>query len=513
MSTRRKSRSKGQDHGFVKRNSAWQIFSAQTVFGRLMQTMFGLTLGFGIIFGLLYTFNQAAPPVVEEDETSYGGQSDYEYIRDQGSLLELNNLLNELADWPKDGPLPVRIQYLDRRITIANKLLSHENATEKDKIDAAKAKIEAIGAYYALDFINRIGDPFIVERTEEISNEYYEHADAKLATEAQLLKAKVSVFEYVKKPSEPKLNYVKECLTDVSTRHSESEYVFANTGILLRRLVSDFPEQAVPLANEIVKIYNQNSSARLSQSIDELNDNILITQSKISEHFHGDWVGTAVDQQGLQDKVVDLAKRIDTGRSMIDKMIQAIAWFENMDRYDAAREVCQVLVDSAAQRENREVANYATQVGQAGLKRLNIIGKKWNFEGLDQDGNPINVSEYENMICLIFFWSHKNPKAMRNFTRIDDLYRELRRRGIRILTVPIDDFSQTDQLDINPREVNSIWQTVLSVNLKPETNPYLQQFPVSKTPYMVLIDREGIVRDINVKMSQLRTDLSNIMSQ
>lgn len=113
-------------------------------------------------------------------------------------------------------------------------------------------------------------------------------------------------------------------------------------------------------------------------------------------------------------------------------------------------------------------------------------GKAPDFVIRDINNSPFNLSAFRGKVVILNFWATWCPSCRAEMPSLNNLYRELRDKGLEVLAVSADrsrsavrDYISKNHLDIR-------------VALDPE-NKVSRQFKVFSIPTTFLIDRTGII--------------------
>ncbi len=504
---RNSSSSRSRDFGAVNGNR-------KSVSRRLMEMILGVVIGLGLLIGLVWYFFLREPPdssaAKKGDVTpsiigaSFDPIADFENIRNNGGLNDLQALLIELNNWPKGATLPVRIDYQNKRVAIANRILAHPEATEEQRVLAGKAKLDALGAYYGLDYMNQLSDPLIAEKYLKASSGFLDDPNYELSRDAYLGKAKTLIYEFSKGSWPGTFASVEDAILVLPEKFPDDSFVISNVQLLLTALrQSDMPK-SMQLTKKIIQACQGMQDPQVLQLLRSMQDVVLLNEKGSALMLESSWDKTA-DQKPLLDNVLELCDRTETGETVLRQIETAINWFEKIGKVDYSIEICNRLAATANLRQPEAVAELAQEIAQNGLQRAKCLNSKWSFEANDERGRKLESKDFSDKVVLIAYWSPSSNQSNRMFDELNRLHSLLATANIKFVTVRIDDSPGFDA------QSNPAWTNLRSTPGNP--SPYVTQCPVTRVPYYVIIGRDGKAKALNVDFSELKTKADWFLSQ
>lgn len=116
-----------------------------------------------------------------------------------------------------------------------------------------------------------------------------------------------------------------------------------------------------------------------------------------------------------------------------------------------------------------------------------IIGKKApDFSLRDINDRVINLSAMRGKVVIINFWATWCPPCRAEMPSLNNLYRELRNKGLEVIAISTDRSASVvkDYLSKNPLDITIVVDS---------DNKVSRQFKVFSIPTTFLIDRNGII--------------------
>ena len=147
-----------------------------------------------------------------------------------------------------------------------------------------------------------------------------------------------------------------------------------------------------------------------------------------------------------------------------------------------------------------KVDKLIASIANDGLKTMAALNQPWSFEGVDDNGRKIDVSKFTDKVVVVLFWSPREDRlAAAQFSLLEQLNLLVGSSGVRFVTV------QVEEIPGKLVEANPAWTNILHKKENPSN--YSLQCPVNKVPYYLIVDRDGIVKEMHVSYEELKTKI------
>jgi peroxiredoxin len=146
------------------------------------------------------------------------------------------------------------------------------------------------------------------------------------------------------------------------------------------------------------------------------------------------------------------------------------------------RPLLQAILDSQAPTSVKETV-------QNVIDQMNRVGQPLELKGAAADGREIDVQQMKGNVVLIDFWATWCGSCLREAPRMKSLYEKCHERGFEIIGVSLDEKLETLKtfLEKNPTSWPQHWIKSWDV------------FGINSIPTLWLVDKKGIVRDVNAR--------------
>jgi peroxiredoxin/TolA-binding protein len=177
---------------------------------------------------------------------------------------------------------------------------------------------------------------------------------------------------------------------------------------------------------------------------------------------------------------------------------------------EAARQTLTELSKSAESEKIRQAARsvLAQMKGQQEAGEAVAVGKTPPaIEATDLSGQPQSLDRYRGKVLLIDFWATWCGPCRAELPNVKALYRKYKDRGFAVLGVSLDE--DRSALKGVLREEQMEWPQLCDG--KGWRSPIAQQYGVTAIPRTVLLDRQGVIRYVDVRGDALDQGVAELL--
>lgn len=163
-----------------------------------------------------------------------------------------------------------------------------------------------------------------------------------------------------------------------------------------------------------------------------------------------------------------------------------------------------------AKNDDKGVAKLGRQM-QGAARRLELVGKKAELEGVTLDGKTVNWSDYRGKVTLVIFWATWCGPCREEIADVRELYETYHGRGFEVLAISIDEDRQ--QLEAFLKKNPMPW-TVVADLVREEKEPEQamgMRYGIITIPESLLVDREGKVVATGLRGEELGQWLTRLI--
>jgi thiol-disulfide isomerase/thioredoxin len=156
---------------------------------------------------------------------------------------------------------------------------------------------------------------------------------------------------------------------------------------------------------------------------------------------------------------------------------------------EKARELAQEILKSNA------APAAAKNAVRSSLKRMEAIGQPLQLQFTALDGRDVTMKSFEGKVVLVDFWATWCGPCIAELPKVKAVYNEFHARGFEIIGISFD--NSKDALEKFVGREGMTWPQYFDG--KGWQNRFGQEFGINSIPAMWLVDKRGILRDINAR--------------
>ena len=155
---------------------------------------------------------------------------------------------------------------------------------------------------------------------------------------------------------------------------------------------------------------------------------------------------------------------------------------------ETARKMAQEILDGKPEAELKEAADEL-------LVKIGRVGKPLDIKFKAVDGREIDLTGMKGKVVLVDFWATWCGPCMRELPNVKSAYERLNPKGFEIVGISFD--RDLDKLKQVVAREKMTWPQYFEGN--GDGNKYGEQFGISSIPTMWLVDKKGMLRELNAR--------------
>lgn len=160
----------------------------------------------------------------------------------------------------------------------------------------------------------------------------------------------------------------------------------------------------------------------------------------------------------------------------------------NRGEIETARKMAQEILDTKPEAELKEAADEL-------LVKIGRVGKPLDIKFKAVDGREIDLTGMKGKVVLVDFWATWCGPCMRELPSVKSAYEKLSPKGFEIVGISFD--QDLDKLKQVVAREKMTWPQYFEG--KGAGNKYGEEFGISSIPTMWLVDKKGVLRELNAR--------------
>jgi thiol-disulfide isomerase/thioredoxin len=200
----------------------------------------------------------------------------------------------------------------------------------------------------------------------------------------------------------------------------------------------------------------------------------------------------AAAQEKILAAVAEMAKADPTS----DKLLQTL---EIMARVGAANDELAIKVVQVIRKSMTGDAakRIAAELDPNGALR-ELLDKPLVVAGRTTAGKSLTTADFKGKVVLVDFWATWCGPCNAEIPRVKDLYKTYHAKGLEIVGVDCD--SDDDTVNAFTKDKEMTWTQLREESQSEEPwHPLAKQWGVSGIPTMFLLDKKGVLRDVDAR--------------
>ncbi len=475
--------------------------------------MIGMTASLMVVLFIASFFNPNASG--KKEETVKRGakasailmeSASFEQFLKEASTDQVVARLNKLKNSNSPKLSPAKVTESNQRIQLCKRLL-RKKTSEKIKQFAKLEWLQSEKAKYGIDFLGKMNSPTVAEDFEACFTRFLNDTDQDVYREAHLARVSHVLFECIK--GKRTAEDVSHFLSDTLKKFPDDDRVASTIRLQFKAAV----ESDVTLAKELAEDILRKDSLKDEKSAGFMQfvlDHYQIIKTNYDEMFVNRFVNGDVGLRELQKTSLQLINNPDSGPLVVDKVSEVANWFERRRQFDDADEIYQAMVEAGQQnRSIPETKELLAEIGKAGVKRMDLLGKKIPISGTTMAGKKIEEGDFDGRIILAMFFKPNQAASMKMLSLLERSAKRYAGFGfpVRVIAVPSENEPFEESLPESFKE-SRVHYFGWNGGQPPEL---ARMYPVTTFPHLMAIDHNGNMVQSNLDPTRYDRDIETLV--
>lgn len=219
---------------------------------------------------------------------------------------------------------------------------------------------------------------------------------------------------------------------------------------------------------------------------------------------------------GAADRFINVFQQVLENRqfsfSTYSEIQNSLRALEMFHEYELAQKAYDLLGQNAARFRNPNVVQAASFDVAMANRRLKLLGSKLTIDnGLNLNRDSFDLERFADSVRIVVFWSSHIPESVATVKELFTLQPDFASKGFDVIALNVD--RNPVGLDSNfiLRVQRESIVTNAEVGLTGTGNRFASDYGIQELPYLILLDRDGVVRELNLNMLQLKSQVSKYL--
>jgi hypothetical protein len=399
-----------------------------------------------------------------------------------------------------------------QEIAVADELLTRK-LNDNNREFAIETKIGSLSVIYGLGFSKDLSGPDATEDLRVFASTFLVDSNPRIARVASLAQFKQLAFERLKVGQTASVKVVCESMMDLIGEFPADPLVIATIQQVGNYYIEKEIDDAVLIVGHLDEGTRDLDSEPIRKMLNLLQGNLMISVSGYKEAFNNRWINGVEGNRNLVRLSQQLLQDDRCNSWVIEDVDQVARWLEQQAYYESAGEIYRSLFEKkqlADGPQDESPLRNASRLGKNGLTRLNLVNTKIDLDQVLYNRKSVDLTSLTDRVVVLLLWSNENIKSINGLLQTCENTKSWRRRGGKLLAISIDEKLDNELL----AEISAASGIIFgNGNIQQNgANRVWEQCPTDVLPRAMLIDRSGIVVDIDVPISQIQTQANFLIS-
>ncbi len=397
-----------------------------------------------------------------------------------------------------------RVEDLKTILVISNRLMQLQDRLNVDqRLFAIQSKIRSLLQLHAT------GDRQYREELLEVIDEFSDDSDDDVRRVSLTALAAVRMSDFLR-TGNGSFEKLEVLVTRIVSEFPDDEIAAGELqDIAFQLMLRNKRQQAIGIMQKMSDVYACSANPELNHLATVLRDRVGMAEGQLQDLANELLSDDSCHCETVLDVVRKLSNMRDIDFDTYRELMTAIGWLEEVDLYDEAKMSLANISRNAPGYSNPQLVEQAEIDVQKGIGRLNLLNQKLTVSGQNADGLRVTTDQFDNPILVLFFWSADYSQSLQGFEQFMGV-REKFGQSVQCIGVCVD--REVDQAKAMFGAENRGWKNIYrTTNQDDEAS--IKSTRVQFVPYVMLLDQQHRVRDINVRARDLIDNVETLLGE
>jgi hypothetical protein len=399
------------------------------------------------------------------------------------------------------------LEYINLKLEASRRLATHEDASLTEKSEGARGEIQA------MSHLASVGNVGAATELEKVAKENLSSDDPGLASDSRLILIGFALEDLKngkKEAAQTIVNYFQQIET---TKAKPDVPTLMIMGMAREDLASGGYDQQAQLVREmILDFYADSPDPAIAEMAANAAGNVTFEtiekQRAALTSGVPDTVQVTVEQWSKSvETLIAESPDLQTAQYLAAAALE----FEGLKREDLVKATYEAL-GNAFTDPSSAINKEVSLAQEARQTRKDVIGKAFDWDLPTTDGKKLQISDFSGKIVLMPFWAAAFPSSLSIVPQLKAICAKHPDQVV-IVGVNLDPEGADVQSFINKSQLGFISLRSESLQNREISNQIAHDFGMVSLPFVAILDKKGLVQDLNFTGQKLEKQVTHLLSQ
>ena len=400
------------------------------------------------------------------------------------------------------------LEYINLKLEASRRLATHEDGSPEEKSEGARGEIQA------MSHLASMGNVTAATELEKVARQNLSSADAGLASDSRLILIGFALEDLKNGKKDAAQNIVNYFQQIKTTKAKPDVPTLMIMGLAREDLASGGYNKEAQLVREmILDFYADSPDPAIAEMAANAAGNVTFEAIEKQRAALTSGMPDAVAQVSVEQwsKSVETLIAESPDLQTAQYLAAAALEFEGLKREDLVKITYEAL-DNAFTDPSSAINKEVSLAQAARQTRKEVIGKNFAWDLPTTDGKKLQFADFRGKIILMPFWAESFPSSLSIVPQLKAICAK-HPEQVMIVGVNLDPEGADVQPFINKSQLGFISLRSESSPTKEISNQIAHDFGMVSLPFVAILDKKGVIQDLNFTGQNLEKQVTNLLSQ